>query len=138
MQTAAQAWLVYRLIGSAMLLGLVFFAGQIPTFLLAPIGGATAARHNPHRLVILTQTLAMLLSFSLAIPALLDAPHIGLIFALATAPGIVNAFDIPARQKLVVELVGRKDLVNAIVLNSSAFNGACTLGPALADRSSEQ
>ena len=132
MQSVAQSWLIYRITGSAMLLGLVGFAGQIPVFLLGPLGGAVADRHNRHRLLLATQTASMVPAFILAALTLLGIVRPWEIFALAAVLGVVNAFDIPARQVFVVELVGRDDLMNAIALNSSMFNGARVIGPAIA------
>jgi MFS family permease len=132
MQSVAQSWLVYRLTGSAVLLGLVGFSGQIPVFLLAPIGGTIADRHNRHRILITTQTIAMFLAFALAALTLTAHIEVWNVFALAAALGIVNAFDIPARQAFVVDMVGRDDLINAIALNSSVVNGARIVGPAIA------
>ncbi len=132
MQSVAQSWLVYRLTGSALLLGTVSFAAQIPVLLLAPAGGSLADVFSRHRIIITTQTAAMVLALVLA--ALTLSGHVQLwhVFALATSLGVVNAFDIPARQAFLVQLVGRKDLMNAIALNSSMFNGARIIGPALA------
>jgi MFS family permease len=132
MQTVAQSWLVYRLTGSSFLLGSVGFASQIPVFLLAFIGGTVADRYNRHRMVIGTQTAAMLLAFILSVLTLTGAVQIWHIFVLAALLGVVNAFDMPARQAFIVELVGKEDLMNAIALNSSVFNGARVLGPAVA------
>src|SRR5205085_6522054 len=132
MQSVAQSWLVYRLTGSAILLGLVSFSSQIPVFLVAPIGGAVADRHNRHRILIATQTLAMLLAFVLAALTLTARVQTWHIFALAALLGVANAFDIPARQAFVVDMVGREDLINAIALNSSMVNGARIIGPAVA------
>lgn len=132
MQNVAQAWLVYQMTGSTLLLGLVSFCGQIPVFLLAPLGGAIADRRNRHRLLLATQTSAMLLALLLAALTLGGAVRIWEIFLLATLLGVVNAFDIPTRQSFVVEMVGRKDLANAIALNSSMFNGARIVGPSIA------
>src|SRR5256885_14919523 len=98
MQAVAQSWLIYRLTGSAILLGLVGFAGQIPVFLLAPIGGAVADRHNRHRILVATQTIAMLLALVLAALTLTHRIQEWHIFALAATLGIVLAFDIPPRQ----------------------------------------
>ncbi|MEN3334173.1 MAG: hypothetical protein V7641_3538 [Blastocatellia bacterium] len=132
MQSVAQSWLVYRLTGSSILLGLVSFCSQIPVFLLAPIGGAMADRYNRHRILIVTQTAAMLLAFVLAALTLTSSIQVWQIFTLAALLGAVNAFDIPARQAFIVDLVGREDLINAIALNSSMFNGARIVGPAVA------
>lgn len=132
MQMVAQSWLVYRLTGSSFLLGSVGFASQIPVFLLAFVGGIVADRYNRHRIVIGTQTSAMLLAFILSGLTLSGTVQIWHIFVLSTLLGIVNAFDMPARQAFIVELVGKDDLMNAIALNSSLFNGARVLGPAFA------
>ncbi len=132
MQNIAQAWLVYRLTGSSFLLGIVGFASQIPVFVLAPIGGAVADRHNRHRVVIGTQTASMLLAFVLAGLTLAGVVRVWEIVVLAALLGVVNAFDIPARQAFIVEMVGKEDLMNAIALNSSMFNGARIIGPAIA------
>ncbi len=132
MQNVAQAWLVYRLTGSSALLGMVGFAGQIPVFLISPLGGLIADRHSRQRTVIATQTSAMILAFILAGLTLTGRVQVPHIFVLAALLGVVNAFDIPARQSFLVEMVGREDLINAIALNSSMFNGARIVGPAVA------
>ncbi len=132
MQNVAQSWLVYRLTGSSFLLGAVGFAGQIPVFLMAPLGGIVADRENRHRVVIATQTVSMLLAFILAGLTLTDLVRVWHIFVLAALLGVVNAFDIPARQAFIVDMVGKEDLINAIALNSSMFNGARVVGPAIA------
>lgn len=132
MQSVAQSWLVYRLTGSSVLLGLVGFAGQFPVFLLAPLGGSLADTRNRHPIVVATQTAAMTLAFALAALTLTGQVRLWHIFALASLVGVVNAFDIPTRQAFLVEMVGRDDLVNAIALNSSMVNGARILGPAVA------
>jgi MFS family permease len=134
MQTVAQAWLVYRLTGSGLKLGAVGFASQIPVFLFAPIGGITADRFNRQRVVIATQIASMLLALALAALTLSHEieSRIWLIFVLAALLGVVNAFDIPGRQAFLVDMVGKDDLMNAIALNSSMFNGARVIGPAVA------
>ncbi len=132
MQNVAQAWLVYRLTGSSVLLGLVSFAGQIPVFLIAPVGGIVADRFRRRRVVIATQTAAMLLALTLAALTLTRQVHIWHIVVLAVLLGVTNAFDIPARQAFFVEMVGREDLINAIALNSSMFNASRVIGPAVA------
>src|SRR5581483_11908665 len=132
MQSVAQAWLVYRLTGSSLLLGSVGFASQIPVFLFAPIGGIVADRFNRHRVVIATQCASMVLALILAILTLTGKIHVWHIFVLAALLGVVNAFDIPARQSFLVDMVGKEDLMNAIALNSSMFNGARIVGPAIA------
>lgn len=132
MQTVAQAWLIYRLTGSAALLGLIGFAGQIPVFLLAPLGGVIADRATRHRILVATQSVMMVLALMLAALTLIGAIEVWQIFALASLLGLANAFDIPARQAFIVGLVDREDLVNAIALNSSMVNGARIIGPAVA------
>jgi MFS family permease len=132
MQSVAQSWLVYRLTGSSLLLGLVGFVGQIPVFLLAPIGGVVADRYSRHRVVIATQTSAMALAFILSALTLRGHIQVWQIMVLASLLGIVNAFDMPARQAFIVEMVVPEDLINAIALNSSMVNGARVLGPAIA------
>jgi MFS family permease len=132
MQNVAQAWLVYRLTGSSVLLGGIGFCGQIPIFLLSPLGGIVADRFHRQKVVIATQTASMLLALVLAVLTLSGAVRVPHIFVLAAALGIVNAFDIPARQSFIVEMVGKPDLMNAIALNSSMFNASRVVGPAIA------
>jgi MFS family permease len=132
MQTIAQAWLVYRITGSSLLLGVVGFAGQIPIFILSPLGGLAADRWNRQKIVIGTQVASMLLAFVLAALTLLHIVKTWEIITLAALLGAVNAFDIPGRQSFLIEMVSRDDLMNAIALNSSMFNGARVIGPAIA------
>jgi MFS family permease len=132
MQSVAQAWLVYKLTGSAVMLGFVGFSGQIPVFLFASIGGAIADRHNRHRIIIITQTVAMLLAFALAALTLTNRVQVWHVFALASLLGVTNALDIPTRQAFVVDMVSRDDVMNAIALNSFMVNGARIIGPAIA------
>jgi MFS family permease len=132
MQNVAQAWLVYRMTGSSVLLGLVGFSSQIPVFLMAPVGGIVADRFPRRRIVTGTQTAAMLLALVLSVLTLTGAVRIWHIFVLSALLGVVNAFDIPARQAFFVEMVGREDLINAIALNSSMFNASRVIGPAVA------
>lgn len=132
MQTVAESWLVYRMTHSSLLLGAAGFASQIPVFIVAPLGGIVADRYNRHRVVIATQTAAMLLAASLAALVLSHRVQVWHIFLLASLLGVVNAFDIPARQSFLVDMVGKEDLMNAIALNSSMFNGARIIGPAIA------
>jgi MFS family permease len=132
MQSVAQSWLVYRLTGSALLLGSVGFASQIPVFLFAPLGGITADRYNRRHIVIGTQVAALLLAFVLAVLTLSGKIQVWHVFVLASLLGVVNAFDIPGRQSFLVDMVGKEDLMNAIALNSSMFNGARVIGPAIA------
>jgi MFS family permease len=132
MQTVAQAWLIYRKTGSGELLGLLGFVGQFPIFLLSPLAGLVADRWPRRRVVIATQTISMLLAFILAALTMTGRITVWEIIVLATVLGIVNAFDVPARQSFLIEMVGREDLLNAIALNSSMFNGARVAGPAIA------
>ena len=132
MTRIATSWLVYRLTGSAFLLGIVGFAGQIPSFLLAPFAGVLVDRWNRHRLLVITQGLALLQSLAMAVLTLtgvIKTPHIIL---LSVFQGLINAFDMPARQAFVVEMVEkREDLANAIALNSSMVNAARLIGPSV-------
>jgi MFS family permease len=132
MQSVAQAWLVYSMTKSPLLLGTVGFASQFPVFLFAPIGGIVADRVNRQRLVIATQISAMILAGILAWLTLSGHVLVWHIFLLAALLGVVNAFDIPGRQSFLVDMVGKEDLMNAIALNSSIFNGARVIGPAVA------
>ena len=132
MQTVAQSWLVYRITGSTLLLGTVGFASQFPVFLVAPLGGVVADRANRQRVVIGTQVASMVLAFVLAALTLTNRIQVWEIMLLAAGLGVVNAFDIPARQAFLMDMVGREDLMNAIALNSSMFNGARIIGPAIA------
>jgi len=132
MQSVAQAWLVYRLTGSGLLLGAVGFSSQIPVFLLAPIGGIVADRWDRRKVVIATQAASMMLAFVLALLTLTGRVKVEHVFVLAALLGVVNAFDLPGRQSFLVDMVGKEDLMNAIALNSSMFNGARILGPAVA------
>ncbi len=133
MTRLATSWLVYRLTHSALLLGLVSFAGQIPTFLLAPFAGVWVDRWNRHRVLVVTQVLAMLQSFALAALALANIITVWDVLWLSLFQGLINAFDMPARQAFVVQMVeDRRDLGNAIALNSSMVNMARLIGPSLA------
>jgi MFS family permease len=123
---------LYRLTGSSVLLGLVSFSGQIPVFLMAPLGGIVAGRFRRQRTVIATQTASMLLALILAALTLTGTVQIWHVFVLSAPLGVVNAFDIPARQAFFVEMVGRDDLIDAIALNSSMFNASRIIGPAIA------
>src|SRR5471032_1675 len=128
----ATSWLVYRLSGSAAMLGLIGFCGLIPSFILSPLAGVYVDRHDRHRVIVITQVLSMLQSFVLAALALTHTITVFEVAALQLFQGVVNAFDTPARQSFVVEMIeDRKDLANAIALNSSMFNGARLLGPSI-------
>jgi len=134
MQRIALSWFVYRLTDSVFLLGVVGFAGQIPTFVLAPVAGVLADRWSCRRIIVVTQVLAMVQAFVLAALVLTNTITVWEIVVLSVFLGFVNAFDMPARQTFVVEMVEgrREDLGNAIALNSSLFNGARLLGPSIA------
>ncbi|SPE23041.1 Transporter, major facilitator family [Candidatus Sulfotelmatomonas gaucii] len=133
MTRIATAWLVYRLTKSALLLGTVSFSGQIPTFLIAPFAGVWVDRLNRRKVLVWTQTLAMVQSFALAALTLSGHITVGWIFGLAVMQGVINAFDMPGRQAFMVQMVGdRADLGNAIAINSSMVNMARLIGPSLA------
>jgi MFS family permease len=128
----ATSWLIYRLTGSVLLLGLVGFAGQIPTLILAPFAGVLVDRWNRHRILVVTQVLSMLQSFALAGLSLAGIITVRDVLLLQAAQGIINAFDTPARQSFVVEMVtDRADLANAIALNSSMVNLSRVIGPSI-------
>jgi len=129
----AMSWLVYRLTHSAFLLGVVGFASQIPTFILAPVAGVLVDRWSRHRVLVVTQALAMVQSALLAGFALSGRITVWHVLALGVFQALINAFDTPARQAFVVEMVeSREDLPNAIALNSSLVNGARLVGPSVA------
>jgi MFS family permease len=131
--TTATNWLVYRLTGSAVLLGVVGFSGQIPAFVLGPFAGIVIDRWNRHRLLVITQTISMLQSFAMAALTLSGHITIEAVVGLSVIQGIVNAFDMPARQTFVPSLIEkREDLANAIALNSSMVNAARLIGPSIA------
>jgi len=132
MQAVAESWLIFRLTGSSALLGTTSFLTLVPVFLFATIGGTVADRRHRHHIILTTQTAAMLLTFVLAALTLSGRVQVWHVFVLATCLGVVNAFDIPARQAFIVEMVGREDLSNAIALNSTMVNGARIVGPAIA------
>jgi MFS family permease len=133
MTRLATSWLVYRLTGSALLLGIVGFAGQIPTFLFAPFAGVWVDRLDRRRVLVVTQALAMLQSLALAVLTLTRHITIHEIIWLSAFQGLINAFDMPGRQAFLVQMVDDKqDLGNAIALNSSMVNLARLVGPSLA------
>ena len=133
MTRLATSWLVYRLTGSALLLGVVGFSGQIPTFLFAPFAGVWVDRLDRRKVLVVTQTLAMLQSLALAVLTLARHINIHEIIWLSAFQGLINAFDMPARQAFLVQMVDDKqDLGNAIALNSSMVNLARLLGPSMA------
>jgi MFS family permease len=131
--TTATSWLVYRLTGSALLLGLVGFAGQFPAFLFGPFAGIFVDRWDRRRLLIGTQTISMLQSFALAALTLSGHITIEAVLILNAVQGVVNGFDMPGRQSFLIALIENKaDLGNAIALNSSMVNVARLLGPSIA------
>lgn len=128
----ATSWLVYRLTGSALLLGIVGFCGQIPTLLLAPFAGVLVDRHDRHRILVVTQALSMVQSLALALLALPGIITVNEVLVLQVFQGIINAFDTPARQSFIVDMIeDRSDLPNAIALNSSMVNGSRIIGPSV-------
>jgi MFS family permease len=124
MQSLAQSWLVYRLTHSELLLGTAWFCAQIPVFVLAPLGGLVSDRFSRHRIVVVTQTLSMLQALALGVLTLSGRVAVWHILAMALALGVINAFDIPARQSLIIQLASKEDLLSAISLNSAIFNAA--------------
>jgi MFS family permease len=133
MTRIATSWLVYKLTGSAMLLGVVGFSGQIPSFLLAPFAGVFVDRWDRHKLLVWTQVLACVQSAALAVLTFSGVINIWHVVALSVFQGLINAFDMPARQAFVIQMVeDRNDLPNAIALNSSLVNGARLIGPSIA------
>ena len=131
-QSVAQSWLVFQLTNSAFLLGVVGFLGSIPIFVLSLFGGVLADRVNKRNILIFTQVFFMLLAFLLAFLTQFQLITPQQIMIIALLNGIIMAFDAPARQSIVVELVGKEHLFNAIVLNSVAFNSSRIIGPAIA------
>jgi MFS family permease len=132
LQSVAQAWLVYRLTGSSLMLGLVIFIGQAPLLFLSPIGGLIADRYRRRWVVVVTQTTSMVLAFVLAALTLLGHIRLWQILVLAGIQGIISAIDVPARQALVSEMVEADNLLNAVALNSSVFNNASSVAPVIA------
>jgi MFS family permease len=133
MQQVAMGWLVYRLTNSALLLGLIAFAAQSPVFFFGPIAGVIADRANRHRVIIVMQALMMTQSIALALLVYTGEVEYWHVLMLSIVFGIINAFEIPVRQAFLLEMVkSREDLPNAIALNSSLFNGARLIGPAIA------
>ena len=133
MTRLATSWIVYQLTDSAFLLGLTSFAGQIPAFFVAPIAGVWLDRWNRHQVLVITQVLAMIQSLALAALAFTGSINLWWVIGLTLCQGLINAFDMPARQAFVIEMIeDRADLGNAIALNSSMVNGAKLVGPAVA------
>ncbi|MBW4609956.1 MAG: MFS transporter [Hassallia sp. WJT32-NPBG1] len=132
MTQLATIWLVYSLTNSPVMLGIVGFTSQIPSFFLAPFGGVFVDRFSRHRTLIGTQILAMIQSLTLAVLALTGVIQVWHIIALSLFQGFINAVDAPARQAFVPELIEKRDdLANAIAINSTMFNGARLIGPAI-------
>jgi MFS family permease len=128
----ATSWLVYRLTGSELLLGVVSFCGQIPTLLVAPFAGVLVDRWNRHRVLVVTQALSMVQTLALAVLTFQGVITVRWLLILQIVQGLINAFDTPARQAFVVEMVeDRADLANAIALNSSMMNGSRIIGPSI-------
>lgn len=132
LQTTAEGWLVYQLSGSALALGFIRFANMLPFGLLALWGGIVADRHSKRRILLCTQVASMMLALVLGLLVYQGVVRVWHVAAIGCLLGVVNAFDVPARQSFVVDLVGREDLINGIALNSSMFNLARVVGPALA------
>ncbi|WP_449437640.1 MFS transporter [Pedobacter steynii] len=133
MQKTAVSWLVYRLTGSALLLGLVAFASLIPSLILSPYAGSLIDRHNRYKILVITQIISMMQAGALAAIIFFKFYNIPAIIFLSLVQGIINAFDVTCRQSLMVEMVGQKeDLPNAIALNSTMANLARIVGPAIA------
>ncbi len=133
MQRVAEGWLVYRLTDSAFMLGLVRFVGQVPSLLLLPLMGVLADQRNRHRILVATQSAAMVQAGLLAVLVLTGFASVPLIAVLAFAGGLVFAVEAPARQSFIVQIVpSREDLANAIAINSAMFNLARIVGPSLA------
>ncbi len=132
MQNVAQAWLVYRLTHSELLLGTTWFCTQIPVFALGCLGGLASDRYSRWKLVIGTQTLSLLQALGLAILTLSGRVQVWHVLVFAVMLGCINAFDMPARQSLIIHMTSKDDLLNAISLNSAMFNSARVIGPAIA------
>ncbi|MCX6632615.1 MAG: MFS transporter [Candidatus Solibacter sp.] len=132
MQNVALSWLVYRLTHSELLLGTAWFCSQIAVFALGPLGGIAADRFSRQKVVIVTQTLSMVQAFVLAALTLSGRVQVWQVLVLAGLLGVINAFDMPGRQALVIQMTSKEDLINAISLNSAVFNAARVVGPAIA------
>lgn len=132
MQNVAQSWLVYRLTHSELLLGTAWFCAQVPVFALGPLGGLASDRWSRHRIVVATQVLSMIQALVLAAMTLSGSIVVWHVLALSVALGVINAFDMPARQSLIVQMASKEDLLNAISLNSTTFNMARVVGPGIA------
>lgn len=132
MQSLAQSWLVYRLTKSTVWMGTLGFSSQMPVLLLGPLAGVVADRLSRRNIVIATQVSFLIQSAILATLTLTNTIGLGSLIGMAMLLGVINAFDIPARQSLFVHMVGKEDLQNAIALNSMTFNAARIVGPSIA------
>lgn len=132
MQRIATSWLTYKLTNSPLILGVVSFFGQFPTFLFAPFAGVIADKKSRYNIILITQFLSMIQAFTLALLTLTNSINILALIILSTFLAIINGFDMPTRQSFIVEMVGKDDLQNAIALNSTMFNSARVIGPAIA------
>jgi len=132
MQNTAQPWLVYDITHSKLLLGVVSFCSTVPVFFITPFGGMVADRVDRRKFLLVTQTAAMLQAAVLAVLTLLHLIQVWEIVCLALTMGLINAFDVPTRQSMTLDMVGREDLRHAISLNSMMFNAARVVGPTLA------
>lgn len=132
-QQVALSWLIYSITNSPFLLGFVMFAGQLPTFLIAPFAGVLADKYDKHKIIIGTQVVSMLQAILLAIFVMTDHINVSVLIILNILLGIANSFDIPTRQSFVIQMIDNKeDLPNAIALNSAIVNGSRLIGPAIA------
>ena len=132
MQSVAQSWLVYRLSGSELALGTVAFVAYLPVLCFAPLAGVVADRVNKWRLILFTQSAAMLLALALGVLVAAGVATVPLVTVFACALGAVGAVDLPTRQAFIVEMVGSEDLPSAIAMNASIFSTARVIGPAIA------
>jgi len=132
-QQVALSWLIYSVTNSPFLLGFVMFAGQLPTFFIAPFAGVLADKYDKHKIIIITQVVSMLQAILLAIFVMTDHINVSVLIILNILLGIANSFDIPTRQSFVIQMIDNKeDLPNAIALNSAIVNGSRLIGPAIA------
>ena len=133
-QMVAVTWLVYKMTNSAFILGIVGFSGQLPLFIIAPFAGVIADRWDKKRMLLITQSLALLQALILAVLVFLNLITIWHLIVLSVFLGIINAFDMPIRQSFVVDMLDnqKQDINNAIALNSSMVNGARLIGPSIA------
>jgi MFS family permease len=132
MHSAGQGWLVLKLTNSPFYLGLVGSAASMPILLFTLAGGVVADRFSKRKILLTTQVILMFLAFLLALLVTTKVVTVWYVLAIAFLIGTINAFDIPARQSFFIEMVGKENLMNAIALNSAAFNGARVIGPTIA------